>query len=458
MINLVLRFKRSLPARLLLVFILTSVCMFVLVMATLLLGFSSHWQVNVRPHLVQYLDYVNSDIGNPPSVEKAEELAQRLPINIYISGHGIDYSSTGTPLDLEDIEFHIHSRRWHGRQSRFRPSMDMKGQNLTFGEHHDRSVLRNQIGEYQVYYELPHRKKSFHRDGIIGKAMLGLFGILALSYLVLRRMLRPVQDIKAGVRRMGLGELDYRVPVRADNDLGEVSGSINKMAVDIKEMLNAKRQLLLAVSHELRSPLTRATIATQLLDESTNRNRIQDDLLEMENLITEILETERMNSTHATLNLSQVNIAALVRSVLEELPEKKVTVQTTSELPDMALDETRIRLLVRNLVANAISHGGDLTPPPSVLLSHADDKVTVSVRDGGAGMAAEHLSRVTEPFYRADPSRARATGGFGIGLYLCKLITEAHGGSMSIKSAPGKGTIVEIELPVSNTYDQGSHQ
>ena len=118
---------------------------------------------------------------------------------------------------------------------------------------------------------------------------------------------------------MGSGQLDYQVPVRQDNDLGELSSSINKMAADITQMLDAKRQLLLAVSHELRSPLTRAKIASQMLPDSTNKARLEERLMEIETLITDILETERINTPHAILNRVPVELEQLIASVIDEL-------------------------------------------------------------------------------------------------------------------------------------------
>lgn len=444
--KLINRFKRSLPARLLLVFILFSLFVSVLIIGTLFYGFSSQWQSGVRPHLEQYLSYVNADIGNPPSPEIAQQLANELPINIYIVGGSAEFSSTGVPLDLSDIEFE-RKRPWRKRDDKYQKNLKINGQSIAFGEHHDRTVLRSQIGDYKVYYELQHKERSLERDDFVGHALVFLLLILLVSYFLLRRMLRPVQDIKAGVMRMGQGELDYRVPIRSDNDLGDLANSINNMASDIEGMLDAKRQLLLAVSHELRSPLTRAKIAVQMLEESNKRDSIEEDLSEMESLISEILETERMNSRHAALNRVPVDMASLVGSVLVDLPAINVRTDIMSNMPMFELDDTRIRLLLRNLVSNADKHGGNAQPAPLIKVDHTKNTVRLSVTDFGPGIAKEHLSHVTEPFYRADPSRTRATGGFGLGLYLCKLIVQAHGGELKIESEESAGTVITAYLP-----------
>lgn len=445
--NLVSQLRTSLAARLLAVFILMSILVMALVFGALARGLSSQWLQDIRPHLFQYLTYVNEDIGSPPSIAQAEALARQLGINVYISGKGINYSSTGIALESEGLRFHNHRKQHHQRKQQIKNVFNGDGESIAFGEHQDRIVLRNTVGEYTVYYELRHTNQNRHRNSIAGKVLLWLLVILGTAYFFLRRLLRPVQDIQIGVGKMGSGELDYRVPVRSHNDLGELAGSINGMAADIEAMLDAKRQLLLAVSHELRSPLTRAKIATEMLETSQNKGRIQEDLDEMEFLINEILESERMKSGHAAIEKSPVDLHALVQSVVQDMQvDSKVTVNCSPDVTVVALDEARIRLLLRNLISNALHHGGEAAAAPNISVAKINGRTLLSVQDNGPGIAAEHLPKLTEPFYRADPSRSRATGGLGIGLYLCRLIAEAHGGELRIRSELGHGVNVQVYL------------
>lgn len=441
--------KRSLPTRLLLVFIVVCLCIIALLAVTLARGFGTQWEGGIRPHLNQYLSYVNQDIGNPPDFSRAEQLANSLPINIYIDGPK-DYSSTGSPLDTGELEFYDERSRWNKRQEA-REYLQSTNSNLSFGELNDRTVLRNQLGEYTVYFEVLHGNASAHGSGFIWRALLWLVVILALSYWLLRRMLKPVQDIKLGAQRMGSGELDYRVPVRADNDLGELAGSINHMAEDIEGMLDAKRQLLLALSHELRSPLTRAKIAVQMLEDSSTQQSIDDDLNEMQALISEILEAERMNGRHAALNRESVDPTALLANMVAEFAEIPIEQTVNGDLPKMPLDETRMKLMLRNLIGNAITYSKNAERAPQVCASLQENSLIIEVRDFGEGIAEEHLPRLTEPFYRADASRTRSTGGFGLGLHLCKLIAEAHGGVLTISSTLGEGSCMRVQLPIERT-------
>ena len=404
---------------------------------------SSQWRYGFAPHIEQYLDYVNADLAYPPNQQRATELAAKLPINIYIEGPDTSFATNGKTLDLEDLEFENRKRK-----RRHRPDT-----RIDIGEHHERTVLRNQTGEYKVYYELQHRNGRARREGLLWIPVLILAAILAGCYLVLRKMLRPVQDIKTAVLSMGQGHLDTRVPVRSTNDLGVLSGSINSMASDIEKLLSAKRQLLLGASHELRTPVTRARIAAEMLDESTNRARIIEDLDEMESLITDIMESERVTGGHSALNISTIDIEELLNTVLQDLRHSQIETHFATHLPDIQADATRLRLLFRNLINNALEHGSNHKPP--LVKAVADgDFISVTITDYGRGIPAEHLDKITEPFYRADPSRARATGGFGLGLHISDLIVTAHSGTLLIDSQTASrdkqqsGTSVVVKLPV----------
>ncbi len=436
--SMLLSLRRSLSARLLLLFAIATLLIVCLLVGSLIHGIGSQWRGTIAPHLQQYLEYVNEEIGYPPEPEQASQLAETLPITIYIIGPETDYSTSGATLDLENVEF---SDRRHRRRRLDRHP------DISFGELHDRTLLRVQRGDYSVYYELRHsRSKTEHYKAIlISLAILAL--ILGGCYLILRRMLQPVKDIKLGVSRMGAGQLETRVPVRSDNDLGELAVSINKMAGDIELMLDAKRQLLLGASHELRSPLTRAKIAVQMLDPSENRNRIASDLDEMESLVAGIMDSERMKGGHAVLNRSAVDFVALIHAILEELHHPSVELKLSADIPLVEVDEVRMSILIRNLINNALTHG-DGEQLPVVSLQRHGGALEFAVQDFGRGIDQKHIDKVTEPFYRADPSRTRATGGFGLGLHLCALIAKAHDGELSITSPAGSGTTVTLTLPV----------
>jgi len=427
-------FRRSLSTRLLLVFVIASIILTLLAVFTLMHGFSSAWRVNARPHLELYLDYISEDIGNPPQQENAFALSEKLPVHIYINGPNTQYSTNGEQLELDALYF---SKRGNKNIPRF-PRKGGALSDVEFGGDEERTLLKRNVGDYQVYYELSHRGGKTERRRFMIPALGIMLACLAVLYLIIRRMLLPVRDIRQGVIAMGQGKLDHRIVVRRDNDLGSLAGSINTMASDIESMLDSKRQLLLGASHELRSPLTRATIATQLLPESKQQKQISDDLQEMEKLIADILESERMKSAHASLDRETVKLQELIESVLREMQVDNVQVYVPTSLPPISVDRTRFGIMLRNLVSNAITHSQTDTPNQSdsvkISVSHSAKFVDVLVSDNGPGIAPEHIEKVTEPFYRTDASRTRQTGGVGLGLHLAKLIAQAHGGSLTIHS------------------------
>jgi len=374
----------------------------------------------MAPHMEQYLDYVNKDLGYPPSRERADELASKLPINIYVEGPDTSFSTNNKPLNLEGLHF---------KQIRG----DQQQPEIYIGEHHRRTVLKNRTREYSMYYELEHRSAQERRRGVMVKPLMILGLILGGCYLLVRRLLRPVHDIKEAVQLMGAGKLETRVPVRSNNDLGVLSSSINNMATDIQKLLDAKRQLLLGASHELRTPITRATVAAKMLPDSQNRTRIIEDLEEMESLIADIMESERVTGGHTALNLESVEVTQQIADVLEEMHYPKVATDFAQHLPPIEADAVKIRLLLRNLLSNALEHGASDRPPVIKTVVNGNS-IVITFTDYGPGVSPDHLSNLTEPFYRADPSRARSTGGFGLGLHLCDLIVQAHNGEMTIEN------------------------
>jgi signal transduction histidine kinase len=204
-------------------------------------------------------------------------------------------------------------------------------------------------------------------------------------------------------------------------------------------MLEAKRTLLLAISHELRSPITRARLHVELLPESGDaglrRDALLRDLQEMADLVTDLLESERLGQGHAVLHREPTDLGALVREFLEG---RNLSAEIQPGLAPLQLDRTRIRLLLRNLVDNAVRHGTGAQRPLLRVWQDAHARVNLSVRDFGAGVDEAVLPQLAEPFYRPDTSRERATGGIGLGLYLSRLVAQAHGASFTIRNAqPG---------------------
>jgi len=271
--------------------------------------------------------------------------------------------------------------------------------------------------------------------------------LVTFAYLRVRALLRPIDDIRAGAIRYGAGDFSRPIPTRAHGELGELAQRVNGMADGLHGLLDAKRQLLLAISHELRSPLTRARLNAELVDEGAARDALLHDLAEMRDLITDLLESERLAAGHAALQTESVDLNALVRDVVSgQFATSGLRLALDPALPAAALDPTRLRLLLRNLIDNALRHSAEATAAPSVTTRFDPGCLTLTVRDHGPGVDEAQLAQLAQAFYRPDSARERTTGGVGLGLYLCRLVAQAHGGSLTLRNAH-PGLQVELRLP-----------
>ena len=452
------RLLRSLPLRLLAIFAATAFALVALLVALFTQGLSSQWQRSIRPHLVQYVRYVQEDLGSPPDPVRADALAATLPVTIAIYRDGeLVHATDGRPLALDELTFRPLPRRARRHDEHGREHGQVRGlaasASIARERRREGAVLRLERDGYTVYYRLqpPPGQRLRRADGLY-LALAAVLLVLLASYLLIRRQLAPIGRIQRGVGRMGEGELEHRIALHGHDDLAALGHAIDEMAIRIGDMLDAKRQLLLAISHELRSPLARARVATALLPPTRQRERLEADLADMARLIEDLTESERLRTPHSALRRERLDLVTLLG---EELAPHALE-PTLLELPEATLpivaDAARLRLLVRNLVGNALRHGvsADGRTDVTVTLSRRGRTAHLLVADRGLGIDPAELEAVTEPFHRPDSARTRAGGGVGLGLSLARLVAEAHGGTLRVASDPANvpGTRVSVTLPL----------
>ncbi len=443
--------SRSLSVRLLMIFVLgTMLYAYAARYAFTLFQDTDYLRQIVGAHIVLHTDYLLEDIGSPPDIERAKSIVERIPVDIRIVGPDIDWSSDPHFYPLENVPFGPLELLELGEASRTElESWAKQLENVAFARYHEHFFIRLEDSGYQIVFASP--RISEMPDADYSTLFLYLAGgaVLFLCYLAVRWVFRPIKWMQVGAAHIGAGDLDYRIPTRRHDELGDLSREFNTMAADVQGMLDAKQQLMLAISHELRSPLTRSKVSVEFIEDETVRNSILEDLGEMERLTADLLESEALNTRHAVLRRQSIDLAILAEQLIAEDfagQAERIDLQCEPTL-EAELDATRMRLLLKNLIENALRYNPDGADPVSVMISARDDRIFIRVQDHGPGIPAEHIERVAEPFYRADPARARATGGFGLGLYLCKRIVEVHGGVINLSSPPGQGTIVDINMP-----------
>lgn len=433
MISVSTRRRYSLSSKLVILFIVMAIVFVILVSSAIRHAFQGHFRQHIRPHITQYLEYVTADIGTPPDRDRAQQLADRLNIEIQIIDRENPWSSSGrltsiAAMELER-EFVVNGKRFSHAE---------------YGGHH---YLAVHDGDTSLLFHVPNLRDQ--RRGVRGWIpIMILLLLLLVLYFAIRRLFAPLEIIKQGVQTFGNGDVDHRITIKRRDELGELADSFNSMAEDIQQMLDAKRQLLLAISHELRSPLTRARLAAEMLDDSDKKAQIIQDIKLMEALIKDLIESERLSSRHRGLQLSTQDIVTLIKQAMAEyFNQADIKARLPSAELRLDVDAARIQLLVKNLVDNAVRYTPTGAPAPEIQLESDEHNVVITVIDHGEGIDAQHLPHLTEPFYRVDRSRQRDTGGYGLGLYLCRMIAEAHHGQLTIESRTGKGTRVIVSLP-----------
>jgi two-component system, OmpR family, sensor kinase len=281
--------------------------------------------------------------------------------------------------------------------------------------------------------------------------------------LLARSIARPLQQLALAARALGHGDLSARTGIARRDELGAVARAFDEMAGRVEGLLRSQTELIANVAHELRTPLSRIRVALDLAADGdaevarSSLSEIAEDLGELERLVEDVLASSRMDLAantasggRPTLHAGPVDLASLLRGSAERLghrfPGRAIEVALEEPLPPVDGDAVLLRRAVDNLLDNARKYS-PAASPIALRAAARGGAVMVEVRDQGEGIAPEDLARLFTPFFRADPSRARKTGGVGLGLTLSRRIVEAHGGTLVAESAVGEGTTMTLTLP-----------
>lgn len=287
-----------------------------------------------------------------------------------------------------------------------------------------------------------------------------LFGGILLALAL--RLTRPIRALTKTVRDIAQGHLDERADVRQRDEIGELSASFNHMADVVQEQMraleesNGQRQWFIdSLSHELRTPVTAIVGYGELLQRADvtpeNEKKALGYIVEQGNRIQslseKLLDLARMQN--GQMALEPVMLTEIVQRAAQSLEqvaqEKHVALSLEMESAVILGDEALLETLALNLLENAIraSSAGQVV---KVRIWTRNGRAYFVIEDEGIGIAQEELSKITEPFYRVDPSRSRKNGGVGLGLTLCGQICRLHQATLSIDSALGRGCTVTVEF------------
>lgn len=272
--------------------------------------------------------------------------------------------------------------------------------------------------------------------------------MLFFIYYILRLLLNPINKLHKNVKEFSAENLDKPLETKRKDELGELITSFNEMKQTIKNMIQSREQLLLDVSHELRTPLTRINLLLEMMDDCQEKSDILADVYEMESMVSELLESARIQSKYGTLNLEKVNIIDLIDDVSLYFENDKPALEFTAmpQKVELNVDAERIKIMLKNIISNGIKYSN---MEKSIEISADTDNkyFTLKIKNYGEGIPEKELGFIFEPFYRVDKSRNKNTGGYGLGMHLVKKIVEAHNGTVEIDSQFGEWTEVVVKLP-----------
>ena len=439
--------SRSLSLRLLAIFVVLS-GLFVFGTMKAIQRFYNSDEIRglISGHLSLHVSYVREDIGVPPSIERAIAITEKVPVDIRILGPDVDWASDSAFPRLEQLSF--APSPWF--------SDDPGGwvdelQGVEFANLNRHDFLRMRQGGYEIVVSTP--RISDVPDGpALVPLILGLgLSFLLLAYAAVTWLFRPIRKIREGAEHIGQGNFDYRISKIPGDQLGDLATDINKMAGDVESILDAKRALLLGISHELRTPLSRMRLTLEFIDDKDNVESLKAEIDEMEKIVVSLIEAEWLNSRHVQLSRTQVIIGDLIKELLDDFFSReadRITVKLPATPVTVSVDEARITLLLKNLLSNALRYSKPEDGLVELTISATTDELLMTVTDHGPGLSEDQAKHIGEPIYRSDPSRARESGGSGLGLYLATLVANAHGGALNLLDTDSQGASFEVRIPL----------
>lgn len=325
---------------------------------------------------------------------------------------------------------------------------------------------------YELYliYDLNTAQKTLNEIQnvlLAGGAVLVLI-IGAIAWYVTRNVVSPVSHAAVVSEKLAAGQLQERMVVKGEDEVARLGASFNHMAASLQEQITQlatlsqmQQRFVSDVSHELRTPLTTVRMAAEVLYDARHDfdpiNKRSAELLynqveRFQSLLADLLEISRFDAGVAMLDAEPTDILQVIANVVEDAAPvaaeygSEVTINSREKSIVVEMDDRRIERILRNLVLNALEHSDG--NPVNISVAANDTAVAVAVRDHGIGMTPAEAARVFDRFWRADPARARTTGGSGLGLSIAAEDTKLHNGWLQAWGNKGTGSNFRLTLPL----------
>lgn len=392
---------------------------------------SPNMEISVK-NARDYVKYLVEEIGNPPDPEVAQKISRRTNLQIIITGPDLKWSSNG---ELWDDEM-----------------------TLAFGDEDDIPHFLPQMrdfiipiteGEYSYYFT------EFHSDFLLSASvwlvMIGsILLALIISYLIVRHLLKPLREMNKVALEFGVSDWKKRVNPQGADEFATLGRTMDSMADRIEMYILSMHDLLVAISHELRSPLTRMKVALEFIDNNRIRESLNEEINTLDRLTGNLLEQRRLATGSGILKKEQVALHQWIETLCRPYTLEKIPLEIQKKGPDKSvlIDCNQMAMAMRNLIENSLRHAPGSPIVITVDTLKSEEGFYLEVSDKGPGMTESLISRTGEPFLLGDPSRAgkRTDGGFGLGLSIVKAVTDAHGAVFSARNLKPAGFAVKLDF------------
>ncbi|WP_236191778.1 ATP-binding protein [Pseudomonas paraglycinae] len=432
--NLALRWPRTLASRLSLIFLIG------LILAQAL-SFGAQYYERYESAKNTMLGNLETDVSTSIAIldrlpaEERPMWLKRLARKNY--GYLLSEGEPGTPLDPQDVPIAVTSITDAIGEAYPLTFTDIPGPKKHFQGH-----LRLSDGS-PVTIDV--RPSMVPLSPWLPVVLLGQLALmLACTWLAVRIAIRPLTRLANAVETLDPNAHPINLDEKGPNEVAYAARAFNSMQARIAAYLKERMQLLAAISHDLQTPITRMKLRAEFMDDSAEKDKLWNDLGEMEHLVREGVAYAR--SIHGSTEESRrTNLDSFLDSLVFDYQDMGKEVQLSGK--SEAVIDTRphaLRRVLVNLTDNALKFAG----AAELLIQRDKSSLSIKVMDRGPGIAEEELAQVMEPFYRVENSRNRSTGGTGLGLAIAQQLAMALGGSLTLSNREGGGLCAELKLPL----------
>lgn len=285
---------------------------------------------------------------------------------------------------------------------------------------------------------------SLGQGFIVG--VLAIIVFITLIYYYIRLRLRPVQLMKNRVLALQKGDLESKIEILGTDELAELSITFNKLISDIKNLIDEKHRVLLDVSHELKTPLTRMKLLLEMMPEDSKKPELKAEIDFLNDVISNLLLSDKLDIPYSKLDLKKLNFSSFIKNIIIGLDNEKICLKNKNAASlYLTFDETKMNIAIRNIIYNAIKYG---SPEKEIIVSIYSENscLYISVRDFGPGISAEDIEKIFTPFFRSE--KTNHFSGVGLGLSIAKKIMKSHKGNIRFNKEIQDGSEFILSLPI----------